>query len=124
VQNVAAMMYLAGTDSLIAVLSTFILAMLANPDAQKKAQLEIDSVVGWGNLPDFNDEEGMPYVAAVVKEVLRWKSVGPLGAPHRLTAEDEYRGYRLPAGSLVVGNIWGMHQDEVRGRHHFQKILV
>ncbi|KAF8214253.1 cytochrome P450 [Mycena galopus ATCC 62051] len=113
VQNVAAMMYLAGTDSLIAVLSTFILAMVANPDAQKKAQLEIDSVVGRGNLPDFNDEEGMPYVAALVKEVLRWKSVGPLGAPHRLTTEDEYRGYRLPAGSLVVGNIWGMHQDEV-----------
>lgn len=80
VQNVAAMMYLAGTDSLVAVLSTFILGMLANPDAQNKAQLEIDSVVGRGNLPDFNDEEGMPYVAALVKEVLRWKSVGPFGS--------------------------------------------
>ncbi|KAF8147907.1 cytochrome P450 [Mycena galopus ATCC 62051] len=100
VKDVAAMMYMAGTDTLVSVLSTFILAMLANPESQKKAQLEIDSVVGRGNLPDFSDEEAMPYVAAVVKEVLRWKSVGPFGAPHFLAEEDEYRGYRLPAGSL------------------------
>ena len=78
-KNVAAAMYAAGAHTTVSALSTFILAMLANPDAQKKAQLEIVSVVGRGSLPDFNDEEAMPYIAAVVKEVLRWRNVTPIG---------------------------------------------
>jgi cytochrome P450 len=83
VQNVAAMMYSAGADTTVSALSTFFLAMLANPDAQKKAQLEIDSVVGRGSLPDFGEEEAMPYVAGVVKEVLRWRNTLPFGSPAR-----------------------------------------
>ncbi|KAF8160442.1 cytochrome P450 [Mycena galopus ATCC 62051] len=113
VKNVAAMMYLGGADTTVSVLSTFILAMIANPRAQKKAQQEIDSVVGQGNLPDFDDEKAMPYVSALVKEVLRWRNAGPFGAPHVLTVDDEYRGYHLPAGSLVFGNVWAILHDEI-----------
>ncbi|KAJ7448628.1 cytochrome P450 [Mycena galericulata] len=112
VKNVAATMYVAGADTTVSALSTFFLAMLANPDAQKKAQIEIDSVVEQGNLPDFSDEEAMPYIAALVKEVLRWRNVTPLAAPHFLPVEDEYRGYRLPAGSRVFGNSWAILHDE------------
>jgi len=112
VKNVAAMMYAAGTDTTVSSLSTFFLAMLANPDAQKKAQQEIDSIVGRGNLPGFSDEDALPYVAAVVKEVLRWRNVVPFGIAHYLPVEDEYRGYRLPAGSLVFGNVWAILHDE------------
>ncbi|KAJ7907941.1 cytochrome P450 [Mycena leptocephala] len=113
VKDVAAVMYAAGADTTVSALSTFILAMLANPEAQRKAQREIDSVVGLGNLPDFSDEEGMPYVAAVVREVLRWKNVTPFGMPHFLAVDDEYRGYHLPAGSLVIGNTWAIIHDEI-----------
>ncbi|KAJ7862183.1 cytochrome P450 [Mycena leptocephala] len=113
VKDVAAIMYAAGADTTVSALSTFILAMLANPEAQRKAQREIDSVVGLGNLPDFSDEEGMPYVAAIVKEVLRWKNVTPFGVPHFLAVDDEYRGYHLPAGSLVIGNTWAILHDEI-----------
>jgi cytochrome P450 len=84
VKNVAAAMYAAGAHTTVSALSTFILAMLANPDAQKKAQLEIDSVVGRGNLPDFSDKQAMPYVAALIKEVLRWGNVLPFGSLHLL----------------------------------------
>jgi cytochrome P450 len=62
-----------------AVLGSFILAMLANPDVQKRAQEEIDAVVHEGHLPSFDDEESLPYVSAVVKEVLRWKPAAPIG---------------------------------------------
>ncbi|KAJ7445000.1 cytochrome P450 [Mycena galericulata] len=112
VKNVAATMYAAGADTTVSALSTFFLAMLANPEAQKKAQIEIDSVVGQGNLPDFSDEDAMPYVAALVKEVLRWRNVTPIAIPHFLPVEDEYRGYRLPAGSRVIGNSWAILHDE------------
>ncbi|KAK6988661.1 cytochrome P450 [Favolaschia claudopus] len=113
VKNVAAMMYLAGADIIVSTLSTFMLAMLVNPDAQKKAQQELDSVLGVGNLPNFCDEEALPYTAAVVKEVLRWKNAEGVGVPHRLTVDDEYEGYHLPAGSIVFGNVWAILHDEV-----------
>lgn len=53
--------------------------MLANPEAQAKAQAELDAVVGHGRLPEFSDQDSLPYLTAIVKEVLRWKSVLPMG---------------------------------------------
>ncbi|KAJ7168337.1 cytochrome P450 [Mycena crocata] len=112
VQGTAGTMYTAGTGTTVSALATFILSMLANPGAQKKAQAEIDSVVGQDRLPDFSDEESLPYVAAVMKESLRWRNVTPIAIPHFLPVEDEYKGYRLPAGSVVIPNTWAILHDE------------
>ncbi|KAJ7483546.1 cytochrome P450 [Mycena latifolia] len=112
VKATAASIYAAGADTTVAALGTFVLAMLANPDAQAKAQAELDSVIGPGHLPDFTDEPALPYVSAVVKEVLRWQPVGPIAIPHYLSVEDEYRGYRIPARSIVIGNAWAIVNDE------------
>ncbi|KAJ7617258.1 cytochrome P450 [Roridomyces roridus] len=111
VKDAAAAMYMAGligrkinlrhADTTVSALYTFFLAMLANPDAQVKAQREIDLVVQEDHLPDFGDQEEMPYVAALVKEVLRWKVVLLVGIPHFLRVEDEYRGYRIPAKAIL-----------------------
>ncbi|KAJ7146890.1 cytochrome P450 [Mycena epipterygia] len=112
IKSTSASMYAAGSDTTVTALSTFILAMLANPDAQKKAQMEIYEVIGPERLPDFNDEKSLPYVSALVKEVLRWRPVTPIAIPHYLAVEDEYRGYRLPAGSIIIGNVWAIMQDK------------
>ncbi|KAF7336122.1 Cytochrome P450 [Mycena venus] len=112
IKGVAATMYAAGADSTVSALGTFVLAMLANPEAQMKAQDEIDSVIGPGNLPDFTDELSLPYVSAIVKEVLRWRNVTPIAFPHYIAVDDEYRGYRIPAGSLVIGNTWAILHDK------------
>ncbi|KAK0234561.1 cytochrome P450 [Armillaria nabsnona] len=106
IQSTAATMYT------VSVLCTFILAMLANPEAQRKAHEEIDAVLGSGELPRFADEASLPFVSAVVKEVLRWKNVTPMGIPHALTSDDIYRGYKIPSGSTVIANIWAMLHDE------------
>jgi cytochrome P450 len=53
--------------------------MVLYPDVMRKAQHEIDTVVGGGRLPTFDDAPNLPYVRAIVKEVLRWRPVGPLG---------------------------------------------
>jgi len=55
------------------------LAMALYPDVMRKAQLEIDVVVGGGRLPTFADAPKLPYLRAMVKEVLRWRPVTPLG---------------------------------------------
>jgi cytochrome P450 len=53
--------------------------MTLYPEVQRKAQAEIDHVVGNSRLPDYSDQDELPYVDAVLKEVLRWHPVTPLG---------------------------------------------
>jgi cytochrome P450 len=104
--------YSGGADTTVSALTTFVLAMVLYPDAQRKAQEEIDRVVGTDRFPLISDRERLPYVTALFKEVLRWHPVAPLGVPHRLTQEDTWNGYTLPAGSTVISNIWAMGQTE------------
>ncbi len=53
--------------------------MTLYPETQKKAQEEIDRVVGKGRLPTMDDFESLPYVTAVMRESLRWHPISPLG---------------------------------------------
>lgn len=53
--------------------------MTLHPEVVKKAQAEIDTVVGNDRLPAIADREHLPYVDALTKEVLRWHSVTPTG---------------------------------------------
>jgi cytochrome P450 len=57
----------------------FLLVMVLYPDVQTRSRAEIDSVVGRDRLPTFEDRASLPYVDAVVREVLRWRPIGPLG---------------------------------------------
>lgn len=60
-------------------LLVFVLAMVLYPDVFKRAQAEIDDVVGHERMPNFEDQSSLPYVDAIIKEVLRWRPVIPLG---------------------------------------------
>lgn len=62
----------AGADSTGAAIVVFILAMVLNPDVQAKAQAEIDQVLERRRLPEFSDQVFLPYVTAIMKEVLRY----------------------------------------------------
>ena len=87
-------------------LESFFLAKAMHPDVQHKAQDELDRVVGNDRLPTFEDRSSLPYLSALLKEVLRWHVVAPIAVPHRAVADDEYNGYEIPAGTIVVPNIW------------------
>lgn len=52
--------------------------MTLHPNVQKKGQEEIDAVIGTGRLPNLNDRDSLPYLGAVMNEVLRWHPVVPL----------------------------------------------
>ncbi len=92
-------------------MACFFLAITLSPSVQRKAQAEIDSVVGTDRLPNSADRKNLPYIDAIVKEVLRWHPVGPLGLPHMSTKDDEYDQYFIPKGALLLANIWGMLHD-------------
>ncbi|KAF9531309.1 cytochrome P450 [Crepidotus variabilis] len=101
-----------GADTTVASMNTFMLAMTCFPEIQKKAQAELDRVLVAGQLPTFEDESSLPYLSALVKEIIRWRAITPLAVPHQVTQDDEYNGYFIPKGSIVAGNVWAMLHDE------------
>ncbi|THH19397.1 hypothetical protein EW146_g1752 [Bondarzewia mesenterica] len=86
----AATMYAAGAETTSGVMAWWMLAMVAYPDTQRRAQAELD---------------------AVVKEALRWRPVDPVGLPHRSVEDDWYEGHYIPAGSIVIANVWHLNRD-------------
>lgn len=80
--------------------------MAMHPEVQKTAQAELDAVIGSHRLPYYTDRSSLPYIDAIVKECLRWQPVAPLGVVHKSIADDEYKGYFIPKGTLVMANIW------------------
>jgi len=104
--------------------------MIAVPEVQRRAQAEIDAVVGRDRLPTFSDAPRLPYVCAVVKEILRWRPGLPFGAPHVATEEDWYEGMYIPKGTVCIANIWhcnhdravfGDYADEFRPERHLDE---
>lgn len=60
-------------------MTTFFLMMTLHPQVQRRAQAEIERVVGQDRLANINDQKDLPYVVAVIKEVLRWAAIVPQG---------------------------------------------
>jgi cytochrome P450 len=72
----------------------------------RRAQEELDKVVGNDRLPDFSDEVDLPYTSAIVKEVLRWGCPLPIGVPKRVMVDDTYNRHFIPAGATIFENTW------------------
>ncbi|TEB27924.1 cytochrome P450 98A3 [Coprinellus micaceus] len=112
--HVCASAYVAGADTTVASATALVLALASHPKVQKKAQAELDGVVGSGRLPMVTDRPSLPYIHAIVKELGRWYTVAPLGITHRTTADDEYDGHFIPEGTFVMANSWAiMHDPEM-----------
>ncbi|KAJ6598661.1 cytochrome P450 [Mycena sp. CBHHK59/15] len=107
----AATLYAAGAETVGVALVLF-------PECQKRAQEEIDRVVGRDRLPTFKDYDNLPYVKAFVKETLRWRGADPLGcfdtAP-TFAGDDWYevsgRRVFLPKDTICVANVWALNHD-------------
>src|SRR5579863_7717265 len=97
------------------------LAMLAYPESQARAQAELDAVVGRAQPPTFADYPQLPYIRAMVEEILRWGTVAPQGVPHCVTRDDWYEGMFIPKGTICIPNVWLKNRDpEVYGENAAQ----
>ncbi|KAF7348405.1 O-methylsterigmatocystin oxidoreductase [Mycena sanguinolenta] len=119
IENVTGFAYTAAAESTSAILVLFIMTMALNPEVVKKAQNEIDTVVGAGVLPGFEHRTALPYCEAVLRELFRWKPITPLAFAHATSDDDIYRGYFIPKGlvllyrcTTVFPNVWAMVHDE------------
>jgi cytochrome P450 len=89
------------------------LAFVTHPTILQTAHAELDAVVGFDRTPRFEDEPHLPYIRALVKEVLRWRPVAVLGGtPHASSEDDIYQGWRIPTGTTILGNSWAINLNE------------
>ncbi|KAH9917068.1 cytochrome P450 [Fomitopsis serialis] len=98
-------------DTTQTVLVVFILVMILYPDVYAKAQEEMDSIIGGARLPTVSDKDALPYLECILKETYRFSCPIPLGVPHVLCEDDEYRGRWIPKGTVVMPNLWFMLHD-------------
>lgn len=101
--------------------------MTLYPEIQRRAQEELDRVIGTDRMPTFSDRKNLPYIDALVKEAIRWHPVAPLGKssmtlfvqflfaeslcppsglPHVPTEDTIVNGYTIPKGTIMLANIW------------------
>ncbi|KAI9572371.1 cytochrome P450 [Boletus coccyginus] len=111
IRDTAAVMYGAAMDSTVSFMYTFLGAMVLRPEIQRRAQIELDSVLGQDHMPTFEDRSSLPFIDCIVLEVFRWNAITPLGFPHMVIQEDEYLGYHIPKGSQILGNTWAILRD-------------
>ncbi|KAK6984826.1 O-methylsterigmatocystin oxidoreductase [Favolaschia claudopus] len=103
---IAAALYGGGLDTLTGASTVFILAMVLFPDVQLKAQQELEKVIGTSRLPTIRDQEHLPYIAALQKEVHRWRTTVPGGVPHAATEDDIFNGFYIRKGTIIINNLW------------------
>ncbi|KAK1675482.1 cytochrome P450 [Colletotrichum godetiae] len=101
-----------GSDTTAGAFETFVLAMVAYPDIQKRAQAEVDAVFGESGVRcERLTAETLPYIKACFLETLRWRPGFPMAIPHAITRDDIYMGYNIPAETTILMNIWAINHD-------------
>ncbi|KAJ3781912.1 cytochrome P450 [Lentinula aff. detonsa] len=93
----------AALETTSTTLAYFIFAMTLYPRVQQKAHEELDQVIGRTQNPMFSDMKNLPYIRAVVKEILRWNPPLP---------DDWYENHFIPKGAAILENLWGMNYDK------------
>ncbi|KAH7715722.1 Protein CYP-14A3 [Aphelenchoides avenae] len=99
--SVASDMWFAGLMTTVVALRWSILCMTRYPDVQRKAQAEIDEVVGSDRLPSIADKSNLPYLNAVVQEILRYSNAAVF-EPHRCTSDQTIKGLPVPKDTIVM----------------------
>ncbi|XP_049643133.1 cytochrome P450 2B11-like [Suncus etruscus] len=110
------LLFFAGTETTGTTLTSAFLLMLKYPHVAEKVQKEIDQVIGSHRAPTFNDRTRMPYTDAVIHEIQRFWDLAPIGVPHKVTKDTQFRGYVIPEGTEVFPVLNTAHYDP----HYFK----
>lgn len=102
---------IAGTDTTSNTTEFVMAEMMREPSTMKKAQEELDAVIGRDAVVEESHIHKLPYLGAVIKETLRLHPTVPLLLPHCPSQSTLVGGYTVPKGSMVFINVWAIHRD-------------
>jgi hypothetical protein len=103
----------AGSDTSQVTISQILASAATDKRWVRTAQNHLDEVCGSNaeRLPEFSDRPNLTYITAAVKESFRWRPFAEIDVPHMLTEDDEYGGYKFPAGTLFTWNSFNIAMD-------------
>ncbi|WOL13152.1 geraniol 8-hydroxylase-like [Canna indica] len=104
-------MVVGGTDTTSNMLEWALAEMIQKPNILRKAQAEVDEVVGKDTIIEESHATKLPYLAMIIKEVLRLHPALPLMVPHCPNSTCVVGGYAVPKDSRVFVNVWAIHRD-------------
>lgn len=114
----------AGSDTSRVAIIQMLAGAACYPSWARKARQLLDEVCGANaeRMPSLADRAQLPYITAVVKETLRWRPFLQSGVPHTLTQDDEFEGYKFPAGTEFSWNAYAiaLNEDEYKDPMRFE----
>ncbi|CAI9115356.1 OLC1v1016243C1 [Oldenlandia corymbosa var. corymbosa] len=110
-------MLIAGHETTAAVLTWAVFLLAQHPDKMKKAQAEIDSVLGEGRIT-YDIIKKLDYIRIIVVESLRLYPQPPLLIRRALTSDTipgghngDKNGYEIPAGTDIFVSVYNLHRS-------------
>jgi cytochrome P450 len=105
---------MAAHDTLTSSLTSFVAALAANPQWQERLRGEITALgVATGEPTTLDNLEAMRLTEMAFKEAMRMKPPVP-SIPRRATRDFSFKGYAMPAGTLVAINpLFTHHMPEI-----------
>ncbi|KAI3673083.1 hypothetical protein L6452_39193 [Arctium lappa] len=110
-KTIVDVMISAGTDTSTGTLEWALSLLLNHPDSLKMAISEIDNKVGSSRLMNDSDLSNLPYLHGVINETLRMCPAATLIPPHESTEECTVGGFRVPARTMLLVNLWAIQND-------------
>lgn len=101
-----------GTASSAAQLCWALKLLARHPGYQRRCQDEMDAVLASADqLGSVFSKDNLPFTEACLLESARFASVHVVAAPRTNLEEATVCGFRVPAGSRVLANLWLAHRD-------------
>ncbi|PON92930.1 Cytochrome P450, E-class, group I [Trema orientale] len=104
-------MVVGGSDTSSNTIEFAMAEIMNQPEILKKAQQELEAVIGKDNIIEESHIHKLPYLQAVMKETLRLHPVLPLLVPHCPSETCIVGGYTIPKGSRIFVNVWATQRD-------------
>ncbi|CAJ2639452.1 unnamed protein product [Trifolium pratense] len=104
-------LFTAGTDTSSSIIEWSLAEMLKNPKIMKRAQEEMDQVIGKDRRLQESDIQKLPYLQAICKETFRKHPSTPLNLPRVSLQPCEVNGYYIPKNTRLSVNIWAIGRD-------------
>ncbi|KAI0291407.1 cytochrome P450 [Russula brevipes] len=108
----SAVFNLGGVHSTSGVILWFLARISSHPDVQAQAHAELDKVVGRDCWPSAEDEQRLPYIRAIIKEVQRAHAPFWMATPHYSTEDFVHNGMYIPKSTVVILNCYDIHHNE------------
>ena len=101
----------AGGEPTSVTLKWAIRYLAKNPEIQKKAQEELEYVVGSGAQVRMSDRQDLPYVQALIMDLIRLSDIHPIGVMHSPSQDTKINDYTVPKGTFIIPNFHKVHRD-------------